>query len=250
MAATLDISEVYGKVTLQGEGPSMGRRCTFVRLARCNLDCGEGPGATWACDSSFTWRFDHRYKDEPGRPAYSFADEVTKRDPVDVAAEVAALGVGLCVVTGGEPLIQRAGLTALCAELHRRGIDVEIETNGTHVPWPELVPLVGRFNCSPKLANSGVRFERRFRREVLAALADTGKAIFKFVAADPDDLGEVQQYVDAVPLPPSTVWVMPAGVTASTVRERLTVLAEPVLDRGWNLSHRIHVELWGEERGR
>jgi organic radical activating enzyme len=34
----LVVSEIFGP-TVQGEGTSMGRRCGFLRLGGCNLDC-------------------------------------------------------------------------------------------------------------------------------------------------------------------------------------------------------------------
>ena len=43
----LAVSEIFGP-THQGEGPSTGRLCGFVRLARCNLSC------LW-CDTPYTW---------------------------------------------------------------------------------------------------------------------------------------------------------------------------------------------------
>ncbi len=51
---TLLVAEVFGP-TFQGEGFSLGCRAAFVRLGRCNLDCGQGAGATWACDTPYTW---------------------------------------------------------------------------------------------------------------------------------------------------------------------------------------------------
>ena len=39
--------------------------------------------------------------------------------------------------------------------------DLEIETNGTIAPAPDLVDLVTRFNVSPKLSGSGVPVVRR-----------------------------------------------------------------------------------------
>ena len=45
--ASLAVSEIFGP-TLQGEGPSSGRRAMFLRLAGCNLSC------SW-CDTAYTW---------------------------------------------------------------------------------------------------------------------------------------------------------------------------------------------------
>lgn len=61
----------------------------------------------------------------------------------------------LVVITGGEPLIQRAGLERLVAALHAAGRQIEIETNGTLHPSSQLVAAVTAFNVSPKLAAAG-----------------------------------------------------------------------------------------------
>jgi 7-carboxy-7-deazaguanine synthase len=221
----LVVSEVFGP-TVQGEGPSLGRRAGFVRLGRCNLAC------TW-CDTPYTWdwsRFD---------PAV----ELRRIDVDDVAAEVEEMDVPLVVLTGGEPLLQQGGLVELAARLRPRRI--EVETAGTLAPRPELVAVVDQFNVSPKLANSGNPAERRLHPEVLRAFVDTGKAVFKFVVADPAELDEVASFG----LPDPLVWIMPEGAAADVLAERLGALAESVIDRGWNLTTRLHVEIWGDRRG-
>ena len=124
---------------------------------------------------------------------------------------------------------------------------IEIETAGTLVPTPELVGLVDQFNVSPKLANSGNPLERRYKPDVLRGLEATGKAVFKFVAAAASDLDEVAAVVGECGL--SSVWVMPEGTSADVVRGRMAALVEPVLARGWNMTPRLHVELWGDKRG-
>jgi 7-carboxy-7-deazaguanine synthase len=43
---------------------------------------------------------------------------------------------------------------------------------------------------------------------------------------------------------------MPEGTDPVTVTERARALADPVLARGWHLTPRLHVLLWGDERGR
>jgi 7-cyano-7-deazaguanosine (preQ0) biosynthesis protein QueE len=220
----LVVSEVFGP-TIQGEGPSVGRRAGFVRLGRCNLAC------SW-CDTPYTWdwsRFD---------PAV----ELRKVDVAEVVAAVEAMDVPLVVVTGGEPLLQQPALVELLGAFGAR-LRVEVETAGTLAPSPELVALVDQFNVSPKLANSGNPVERRWKPDVLRAFEATGKAVFKFVVADPAELDEVAAFGVA------PVWVMPEGTDPAVVQERLVALAGPVLARGWNLTPRLHVAIWGDKRG-
>lgn len=242
---TLDVSEVFGP-TFQGEGPSTGRRCGFVRLARCNLDCGEGPGASWCCDTPYTWRWQGRFSDE--RPTFDPKSEIQTRGIEDVADEIVGMGVELLVVTGGEPLVQRGGVASLARRLRRYGVATEVETNGTVDPGPALHEC--HFNVSPKLANSGVAEAKRLNRRVLTTLAMSGRARFKFVCSSPDDLAEVGDLAALIPLPGPLVWIMPAGCDTETITEGARALADPVLDWGWNLTTRLHVELWGAARGR
>ena len=226
----LAVSEVFGP-TLQGEGPTAGHRAGFVRLARCNLDCA------W-CDTPYTWdwtRFDP-------------SAEVHDVPVADVLARLDAMDPGRVVVTGGEPLLQQRALVPLLGACAERGWPVEVETNGTIAPEPDVVALVSTFNVSPKLSNSGVAPERALRPAPLASLRDSGKAVFKFVVSGPADLDEVAAVVDAHGLRP--VWVMPEGTSAPALLERLRELADPVAARGWNLTPRLHVLLWGDERGR
>jgi organic radical activating enzyme len=220
----LVVSEVFGP-TVQGEGPSLGRRAGFVRLGRCNLAC------SW-CDTPYTWdwsRFD---------PAV----ELSRVDVAGVIAAVEAMDVPMVVVTGGEPLLQQTALLGLFEAMAGRW-RIEIETAGTIAPKPELVALVDQFNVSPKLANSGNALAQRLRPDVLRAFMDTGQAVFKFVVAGVDDLDEVAGFGVG------PVWIMPEGTSAAVLHERLAALADAVIERGWNLTTRLHVELWGDKRG-
>lgn len=205
----------------------MGRIAAFVRLGRCNLAC------TW-CDTPYTWDWSRH---DP-------AVELSERAVADVLAEVDSFGpVSMLVVTGGEPLLQQRRLVPLLAGARERGLRVEIETAGTIAPSPDVAALVDGFNVSPKLANSGNPVERRVKPDVLRALAATGKSTFKFVVRDESELDEVAAF-DVAP-----VWIMPEGTDAATLTERMQALAPAVLARGWNLSPRLHVHLFGNRRG-
>lgn len=226
----LVVAEVFGP-TFQGEGPSTGRRAAFVRLGRCNLDCA------W-CDTPYTWDWDR----------FDPAAELHRASVSSVLAALDAMAPQLVVVTGGEPLLQQRRLAPLLEGCAARGWSVEIETNGTIVPDARVVAVVGQWNVSPKLANSGVSVDQRIRPDALAALLATGRAVFKFVVAEPADLDEVASLADAHGL--ESVWIMPEGTDATMLLERARQLAEPVLARGWNLTPRLHVLLWGDQRGR
>jgi organic radical activating enzyme len=45
------------------------------------------------------------------------------------------------------------------------------------------------------------------------------------------------------------VWIMPEGTDAATLERRSTALADDVVKRGWNLTTRLHILLWGNRRG-
>jgi 7-carboxy-7-deazaguanine synthase len=224
--ATLVVSEVFGP-TFQGEGPSIGRRCGFVRLGRCNLAC------TW-CDTKYTWDWSQ----------YDPSVELHRRTVDDVVAELGGMDVPMVVITGGEPLLQRRALTELVRACRTNGWRTEIETAGTLAPG---ATEPDRWNVSPKLANSGNATEKRYRPDVLRAFEATGRAVFKFVAADPDDLDEVASIVQECAL--TNVVIMPEGTDPATLQRRSAELAPAVLARGWDLTTRLHVLVWGDRRG-
>lgn len=226
----LRIAELFGP-TLQGEGPSVGQRALFVRLSGCNLDC------SW-CDTPYTWDWRRYRQSEQSRdmPVTEITDWIWARD------------TDLIVITGGEPLIQQRRLLPLVAALTADGRQVEIETNGTIAPEPALAEWVTRFNVSPKLIGSGVPAAKRVRAGALAALRDGGKAVFKFVITGDDDVAELLELQLRHGLAP--VWVMPQGVSEQAVLTGMRSLAEPALEHGWNLTPRLHVLLWGDQRGR
>lgn len=233
-AAVLSLSEVFGP-TFQGEGQSLGRRCTFVRLGACNLHC------VW-CDTPYTW-------DWTGRNGQAFDPkvELTKVSATDLWSDVQRQNTGMLVVTGGEPLLQQRGLIDLLRLAREAGWWLEIETAGTIAPVSELSALVDRFNVSPKLANSGNEHGKRFSPVALATLQETQKATWKFVVTERADFAEIDLLVDRFGLEP--IWIMPEGTQAEVIRDRLESLANDVLERGWNLTTRLQVEIWGNRRG-
>jgi len=226
--------------SLQGEGPSIGRPSVFVRLSRCNLAC------VW-CDTAYTWRFTGDNRPHRGGVDYARVDNQVALDEVDVAQRIAATGVERLVITGGEPLLQAPALARMLALL--QGLHVEIETNGTVAPPPELDALVHQYNVSPKLAHSGNPAELALVPERLAAWAADERAFFKFVVAQPGDMDEVLTLQARYAIPGARLFVMPEGTDSVTVHERMRWLAPLAQARGLRLTDRLHIHLYGDTRG-
>jgi 7-carboxy-7-deazaguanine synthase len=207
--------------SFQGEGPLTGQHCVFCRFSRCNLTC------SW-CDTKYTWDWTQ----------YS-PTEVSSRVPVpDLVDWIAQRGVDLVVITGGEPMLQQPAITLLAASLGT-GVRVQVETNGTQIPTPELVDLVDLWVVSPKLANSGVDYSRRIVPRALTALKATGRAAFKFVVTDHAiDFDEIDGLAQDLSLDP--IWVMPEGDTREKVLAGMATIHGPAVARGWNVSTRLH----------
>lgn len=230
----LAVSEVFGP-TVQGEGPSLGRRCAFVRLGGCNLTC------SW-CDTPFTW----------DNSRYNLRDEINYRSADDIYREVRAMGVTRVVISGGEPLLHqhRTAWALMVNSFRLADLIVEVETNGTQLPNDVTLQAVSQFNVSPKLAHGGDRFSARIKLDVLKDLRDTGRAVFKFVVREVSDLDEVDEIAISAGIPPDLVWIMAEGITPHEVVARTAELADHVVSRHWNLTTRLHVLAWGDKRGR
>lgn len=229
---TLVISEVFGP-TAQGEGPSVGRRCSFIRTGGCDLAC------RW-CDTPYTW--DAR--------RYDLRQELTRTPVADIVAKVAGHDTGMVVITGGEPLLhqKQPGWRALLAWLHRRAYRIEAETNATVAPDDFTALHVTAFNASPKLANSGEPADRRINPAAIAALARADTA-WKFVCRTVADVDEAAALAAAHNLPRHRVWIMPEGTSTEVLGPTMARIAGHAIASGFNITPRLHVEVWGSERG-
>lgn len=226
--------------SLQGEGPSAGRPCAFIRLSRCNLAC------VW-CDTAYTWRFTGDNRPHRDGAAYDRASNQITLAEDEAAARIAALGQNRLVVTGGEPLLQAAALARMLALLPRT--HVEIETNGTVAPAPALDALVHQYNVSPKLAHSGNPADLALIPGRLAEWSANERAFFKFVISAPGDLEEVLALRDRHAIAPDRIFLMPEGTDGRTLRARAAWLADLCVEHAFRLSDRLHIHLYGDERG-
>ena len=238
------IAEIFHSI--QGEGRLVGVPSVFVRTSGCNLRC-------WFCDTPYTsWR-------PEGEPWTVEA----------LVEEIVEYGCEHVVLTGGEPMLN-ADLVPLTQQLAAAGHHITIETAGT-LDLPVQCDLM---SISPKLTNSiptlerlaqiesqvdatspssdwGERHnQRRHRPDVIRRLTGEYDFQLKFVVDEPGDVAEVEAYLGEFPaVAADQVYLMPQAIDAETLREKSRWLAEIVKDHGWRLSPRLHVELWGNQRG-
>ena len=219
--------------SIQGEGVTAGTPAAFLRLAGCNLTC------TW-CDTKYTWDFN----------SYDFNREVVSLSREEVERRLLSFDCPHLVITGGEPLLQQAELAPLVASLRRSGFFCEVETNGTLVPRVDLAEAVSQWNVSPKTESSGNRRERCEAPRALEAFVVLGNAYFKFVVVEPPDIDDVRRLVGRYRLAAERVVLMPEGATADAMRRRGEWVAEACARHGFRYSSRLHILLWGGQRGR
>jgi organic radical activating enzyme len=235
--------------TIQGEGVSAGLPAIFVRASHCNLHC------RW-CDTDYTWNFEgtpwpHDLDATPGYAKHR-RDEVTLEiSPEEIATELNRYPTRRVVLTGGEPLLQQDDWLKLIEILRAEDPAwiFEVETNGTRIPDPALDAQIDQFNVSPKLANSGMDESTRIQPEALKHFAQSPKAWFKFVVSQADDLAEIDLLIARFSLPSERILLMPEGRTSAELDRHGQELAGLCLARGWRFSDRLHVRLWGDQRG-
>lgn len=95
--------------TIQGEGFHSGKPAYFIRLGGCDVGC------RW-CDAKFTWN----------------ARQFPPVDVDEIIERACSFQAKAIVITGGEPLTYP--LEYLTEELRRRGLEIFLETSGTHLP--------------------------------------------------------------------------------------------------------------------
>jgi 7-carboxy-7-deazaguanine synthase len=223
------ISEIFHSI--QGEGQFVGTPSVFVRTTGCNLRC-------WFCDTDYT----------------SWNPEGEHLSLDTILDRVRAYECEHVVVTGGEPFLQRE-IVPLTQQLAEDQHIVTIETAGTvfRSVHADLISL------SPKLANSTPQSDRwterherdRDQPHVIEKLISSYPYQLKFVIDKPEDLNGVAEYLQRYPdVPAENVWLMPQSQTQEEYRRQSAWLKLEAERLGFRFSPRLHIEMFGNERGK
>jgi len=220
--------------SLQGEGRTMGIPSVFIRLQACNILCdGE-----WTCDTIEVWKKGEGYTID------KFL--VLMRKYLPYLRDGAHL-----IFTGGEPLIQQKSIEwAIRCFKRVYGFKpyIEIETNGTIIPMDELIPKIDLFNCSFKLKNSGVKYERRIKYDALKKL-NTYNTIFKIVISNEQDFAEAENILTKIGVDNKDIYLMPAGDNIDDLMKTNPIVADICIKKALNFSTRLQIVLWNKTVG-
>ncbi len=235
--------------SIQGEGKNLGRPSVFVRTSLCNLHC------RW-CDTDYTWNwvgtpFLHEKDDGPGYQKFLKKDWIAEVSTEEIARKVLIFNCLNVVLTGGEPMMQQAGLVELMEKLRSKNplFHFEIETNGTLAAIEKLDFLANQYNVSPKLANSGNPEKLRDKTRAMQFFSKSKKANFKFVIAAPDDLTEVFILLKKYKVATEKVFLMPEATTREKLVERREWLVEICKRHQFNYTDRLHIQIYGAKKG-
>ncbi len=222
-------SEIF--YSLQGEGQLIGVPSVFFRTSFCNLRC------QW-CDTPYaSWTPENK--------------DITVEEAVQ---QITQFKVKNVVITGGEPFVQGKDFVALCQQLYENGHHITVETNGTF--FSQIAAHL--ISISPKLAHSTptedkrwqiLHEQNRLKPNIIRKLLDHYECQLKFVITQPSDINEVEELEAQLAIPKELIILMPQGRESDEVNQRQQWLAEICKEKQYRYSPRLHLTLWGSERG-
>ena len=176
-----------------------------------------------------------------------------------IVAEVEKHPTHHVVLTGGEPMIAK-GIHELARQLKGQGKHITIETAGTTSPDGIACDLA---SISPKMANSTPQMgsieptwierheQTRKQPKVLQEWVSSYDFQLKFVLSSHLEIREIEDLVKTigVSIPSWKVQLMPEGVDSLKLEKTRSVLVDICRKKGYRLTDRLHVHLFGNTRG-
>jgi len=243
---TLPINEMY--TCLQGEGKLTGVPHVLIRVSGCRLRC---QFAGSFCDTPYS-----SWAPEKGKFTYQDVREFYEKYP----------HINHTMITGGGPTLHPEMLQELCKIGKEYYQHITIETEGS-----EFVPTMGDLiSLSPKLSNSTPRpgtampytgkvvtEKDKERHEKWRCNYEAMKQLIehhpdyqlKPVISSEEDLQEVKELQEILNIPNHMVYLMPEGLERKQLNERRRWLTELCTREGYNFTDRLHIIIYGDERG-
>jgi 7-carboxy-7-deazaguanine synthase len=215
--------------SIQGEGQTVGAPSAFLRLSGCTLDC------VW-CDTP--WR--------NGR-LVSFTEIFEKmEEPYFNLIEKFKQGQHL-VVTGGSPLKQQKALANffhVFTERYGFCPIIEVENECMLMPLAEFALHISYWNNSPKLANSEMKRQVRYKPNILDHMDNQHRSTFKFVVSCDYDWQEIKRdFLDTKLIKKENIILMPQAETVEELRINEPIVAEMAITYSVTYCTRLQLNL-------
>ncbi len=218
------------------------------------------------CDSYASWHpaFKHL---SPTYTTDELVDQMLALTPNNMWRQNNGNDVHL-VITGGEPLLgwQRAYADLLSHPRMQDIRNITFETNGTQplhedfrdflIDWADYEPgAIGRqvtFSVSAKLSASGETWEDAIKPNIVNIYQTYGHTYLKFVVETEEHVNEAVRAVTAFRAGGfmGSVYLMPQGGVVDPYESNKLNIANICVERGFNYSPRLHVDLWGNGWGK
>lgn len=232
--------------SLQGEGKFIGVPSYFIRTTGCNLRCSwKNPnGGITICDTPYT---------------SFYPEKGYKLDLKRTLNKIHKSNIEHIVITGGEPTLQKDlknVVDRIVSSLYKFGdYKVTVETNGT-----KFIKDIDAFmSLSPKLTSSGYLLQGKEKRmheknnqflESCSAYMSQNDYQFKFVGNNEQDLREIKNIEAGLGIPSNKIYIMPQGISTEQFEERQKMLTDFCMENNFNYAPRLHIDLWGNKRGK
>lgn len=230
----IKIAEFFSR-TVQGESITTGFPSAFLRTKNCTLNC------TW-CDSASVWRYGDSYS------IPEIIDLMEKSELIDDLKKGHHL-----ILTGGSPLMQQEAFVVLLTTIYQKHefipfIEVENECV-LDVKW-EFSQYIAQWNNSPKLENSGMKKQLRYKPEVIKQAARFKNSWFKFVISEEKDWQEiVTDYLEPELIQRNQIVLMPCGSTREELLQTQGMVVDMAIRESVIFSQRSHIILWDKMTG-
>ena len=242
----IPINEIY--TCLQGEGKLTGVPHILIRVTGCKLRCQfsnsfcDTPYSSWGPEKGkFTFReIEQFYNDNPN--------------------------IKHTMITGGGPTAHKDMLIELCNLAKEFNHYITIETEGSEfvATCADLISLSSKLPNSTPVPGTWMPYLNREvteldkkQHEKWRQNYQSMKALityhpdyqFKPVISTEKDLEEVKYVQEILDIPNDKVWLMPEGINKEQVESRRKWLSELCQKEGYNFTDRLHILIYGDQRG-
>lgn len=236
----IPIAEIFGP-TIQGEGPNVGLKAIFVRVAGCDFKCA------W-CDSKFAWNKNKatQYK---SRTLGEYLVQLCKKTNTNTV-----------ILTGGNPCLY--DFLEVIDILHNSFIKVNVETQGSIMPdWLRYIDLLV---ISPKAPSSKMKDVSESIKDFVISTNYSCDIAIKIPVFNDEDFKFAEKYYKFCEnLKNWGVYFkfyLSVGNTdtneSGTINERILKDYEKLIERVMNSSMKdvyilpqVHTLVWGNKQG-